>query len=147
VEFGIFHEFERPSGTSEAQAFENAFELVDVAERWGLDAVWLAELHFSPKRSVLASPMLLAGAIGARTSKIKIGTAVQILPLCHPLQLAEEAATVDHISHGRLIFGVGRSGFARTYAHYGVPYAESRERFAETLEIVRRAWTQETLTF
>jgi alkanesulfonate monooxygenase SsuD/methylene tetrahydromethanopterin reductase-like flavin-dependent oxidoreductase (luciferase family) len=147
VEFGIFHEFERPPGTSEAQAFENAFELVDVAERWGLDAVWLAELHFSPKRSVLASPMLLAGAIGARTSKIKIGTAVQILPLCHPLQLAEEAATVDHISHGRLIFGVGRSGFARTYAHYGVPYAESRERFAETLEIVRRAWTHETLTF
>jgi alkanesulfonate monooxygenase SsuD/methylene tetrahydromethanopterin reductase-like flavin-dependent oxidoreductase (luciferase family) len=89
----------------------------------------------------------LAGAIGARTSSIKIGTAVQILPLCHPLQLAEEAATVDHISHGRLIFGIGRSGFARTYAAYGVPYAESRERFAETLEIVRRAWTSETFSF
>jgi alkanesulfonate monooxygenase SsuD/methylene tetrahydromethanopterin reductase-like flavin-dependent oxidoreductase (luciferase family) len=147
VEFGIFHEFERPPGMSEAQAFTNAFDLVDVAEDGGLHAVWLAELHFNPKRSVLASPMLLAGAIGARTSKIKIGTAVQILPLCHPLQLAEEAATVDHVSHGRLIFGVGRSGFARTYAAYGVPYAESRERFAETLEIVRRAWTEETFTF
>jgi alkanesulfonate monooxygenase SsuD/methylene tetrahydromethanopterin reductase-like flavin-dependent oxidoreductase (luciferase family) len=147
VEFGIFHEFERPPGMSEAQAFTNAFDLVDVAEEGGLHAVWLAELHFNPKRSVLASPMLLAGAIGARTSKIKIGTAVQILPLCHPLQLAEEAATVDHVSHGRLIFGVGRSGFARTYAAYGVPYAESRERFAETLEIIRRAWTQETFTF
>jgi alkanesulfonate monooxygenase SsuD/methylene tetrahydromethanopterin reductase-like flavin-dependent oxidoreductase (luciferase family) len=132
---------------SEAQAFTNAFDLVDVAERGGLHAVWLAELHFSPKRSVLASPMLLAGAIAARTSKVKIGTAVQVLPLCHPLQLAEEAATVDHISRGRLIFGVGRSGFARTYAAYGVPYAESRERFAETLEIVRRAWTHETLTY
>src|SRR6185312_7892087 len=94
-----------------------------------------------------ASPMLLAGAIGARTTRIKIGTAVQVLPLCHPLQLAEEAATVDHISHGRLIFGVGRSGFARTYAAYGVPYAESRERFAETLEIVRRAWTSERFSF
>jgi len=147
VEFGIFHEFERPAGMSEAQAFDNAFELIDVAERGGLDAVWLAELHFSPKRSVLASPMLLAGAIGARTSKIKIGTAVQVLPLCHPLQLAEEAATVDHISRGRLIFGVGRSGFARTYAAYGVPYAESRERFAETLEVVRRAWASETFSF
>jgi len=132
---------------SEAQAFTNAFDLVDIAEDGGLDAVWLAELHFSPKRSVLASPMLLAGAIAARTSKVKIGTAVQVLPLCHPLQLAEEAATVDHISRGRLIFGVGRSGFARTYAAYGVPYDESRERFAETLEIVRRAWTQEMLTF
>jgi alkanesulfonate monooxygenase SsuD/methylene tetrahydromethanopterin reductase-like flavin-dependent oxidoreductase (luciferase family) len=132
---------------SEAEAFDDAFYLVDRAERWGLDAVWLAELHFAPKRSVLSAPMTLAGAIGARTSSIKVGTAVQILPLCHPLQLAEEAATVDHISHGRLIFGVGRSGFARTYAHYGVPYAESRERFAETLEIVRRAWTEETLSF
>ncbi len=147
VEFGIFHEFERPPGTSEAEAFDRSFELVDMAEDWGLHAVWLAELHFSPKRSVLASPMLLAGAIGARTSKIKIGTAVQILPLCHPLQIAEEAATVDNISHGRLIFGVGRSGFARTYAHYGVPYAESRERFAETLEIVRRAWTEDTMSY
>jgi len=146
VEFGIFHEFERPPGMSEAQAFDNAFDLVEVAERGGLHAVWLAELHFNPKRSVLASPMLLAGAIGARTSKIKIGTAVQILPLCHPLQLAEEAATVDHISRGRLIFGVGRSGFARTYAAYGVPYAESRERFAETLDIVQRAWTEDTFT-
>ncbi len=147
MEFGIFHEFERPAGLSEAQAFDNAFELIDVAEEGGLHAVWLAELHFSPKRSVLASPMLLAGAIGARTSNIKIGTAVQILPLCHPLQLAEEAATVDHISRGRLIFGVGRSGFARTYAAYGVPYAESRERFAETLEVVRRAWTSDTFSF
>ncbi|HEX8967250.1 MAG TPA: LLM class flavin-dependent oxidoreductase [Chloroflexota bacterium] len=147
MEFGIFHEFERPPGVSEAEAFEHGFDLVDLAERWGLDAVWLAELHFSPRRSVLSAPMALAGAIAARTSRIKIGTAVQILPLYHPLQLAEEAATVDHLSHGRLIFGVGRSGFARTYAQYGVPYAESRERFAETLEVIRRAWTAETFSF
>jgi alkanesulfonate monooxygenase SsuD/methylene tetrahydromethanopterin reductase-like flavin-dependent oxidoreductase (luciferase family) len=147
VEFGIFHEFERPPGVSEAQAFEDSFEMVDAAERWGLDAVWLAELHFAPHRSVLAAPLTIASAIAARTSHVKIGTAVQILPLCHPLQLAEEAATVDQISHGRLIFGVGRSGFARTYEHYGVPYAQSRERFAEILEVVRRAWTQETFSF
>jgi alkanesulfonate monooxygenase SsuD/methylene tetrahydromethanopterin reductase-like flavin-dependent oxidoreductase (luciferase family) len=147
VEFGIFHEFERPPGVGEAEAFDNAFQLVDAAERWGLDAVWLAELHFSPARSVLAAPLALAAAIAARTERIKIGTAVQVIPLCHPLQLAEEAATVDHISHGRLIFGVGRSGFARTYAHYGVPYTESRERFAETLEVVKRSWTQETFSF
>jgi alkanesulfonate monooxygenase SsuD/methylene tetrahydromethanopterin reductase-like flavin-dependent oxidoreductase (luciferase family) len=147
LEFGIFHEFERPPGVAEAEAFEAAFDLVDAAERWGLDAVWLAELHFSPTRSVLSAPLALAAAIAARTRRIKIGTAVQVIPLCHPLQLAEEAATVDHISHGRLIFGVGRSGFARTYAHYGVPYAESRERFAETLEVVKRAWTEESFSF
>jgi alkanesulfonate monooxygenase SsuD/methylene tetrahydromethanopterin reductase-like flavin-dependent oxidoreductase (luciferase family) len=147
VEFGIFHEFERLPGSTEAQAFDAAFSLVDAAEQWGLDAVWLAELHFAPKRSVLSAPLTIASAIAARTSKIKIGTAVQVLPLCHPLQLAEEAATVDQISHGRLIFGVGRSGFARVYQQYGVPYAESRERFAEILEVVRRAWTQETFSF
>lgn len=147
MEFGIFHEFERPPGRSEAQAFDAAFELVDCAERWGLDAVWLAELHFTPNRSVLSAPLTLAAAIAARTRRIKLGTAVQVLPLCHPLQLAEEAATVDHVSQGRLIFGVGRSGFARVYAHYGVPYDQSRERFAETLEIVKRAWTQETFSF
>jgi alkanesulfonate monooxygenase SsuD/methylene tetrahydromethanopterin reductase-like flavin-dependent oxidoreductase (luciferase family) len=147
VEFGIFHEFDRPGDMSEAQAFEDGFDIVDAAERWGLDAVWLAELHFSPRRGVLSAPLTVATAIAARTSRIKIGTAVQVLPLCHPLRLAEEAATVDHVSHGRLIFGVGRSGFARTYDHYGVPYAESRERFAETLEIVRRAWTEESFSF
>ena len=95
--------------------------------------MWLAELHFAT-RSVLASPMPIAAAIAARTERIKIGTAVQVLPLGHPLRLAEEWATVDQISQGRLIFGVGRSGFARTYNAYGIPYAESRERFAEALD-------------
>src|SRR5947207_13664909 len=146
-EFGVFHEFQRRPGQSEAEAFTTAFEQVDAAERWGLDAIWLAEIHMAPERSVCAAPLTIASAIAARTKNIKIGLGVQVLPLCQPLRLAEEAATVDHISHGRLIFGVGRSGFARTYAHYGVPYAESRERFAETLEIVKRAWTQETFSF
>ena len=120
---------------------------MDGAERWGLDAMWLGELHFDPARSVLSAPLCIASAIAARTQRMKIGLAVQVLPLCHPLRLAEEAATVDQISHGRLIFGVGRSGVARTYEAYGVPYAESRERFAEVLDIVRKAWTQETVSY
>jgi len=85
---------------------------------------------------VCSAPLTLASAIAARTKRIKIGTVSRYLPLCHPLRLAEEAATVDQISHGRLIFGIGRSGFPRTYEAYGVPYGESRERFAETLEIL-----------
>jgi alkanesulfonate monooxygenase SsuD/methylene tetrahydromethanopterin reductase-like flavin-dependent oxidoreductase (luciferase family) len=78
---------------------------------------------------------------------MKIGIAVQVLPLCHPLRLAEEAATVDQISQGRLIFGVGRSGVVSTYDAYGVPYGESRERFAEILEIVLRAWQQPRFSY
>jgi alkanesulfonate monooxygenase SsuD/methylene tetrahydromethanopterin reductase-like flavin-dependent oxidoreductase (luciferase family) len=78
---------------------------------------------------------------------MKVGIAVQVLPLCHPLRVAEEATTVDHISHGRLIMGVGRSGFPRTYQAYGISYAESRGRFSEVMEILKRAWTQETFSF
>ena len=147
MEFGMFHEFQRRPGQTEAEAFTESFEQVDEAERAGLDVMWLAELHCAPERSVLAAPLNIATAIASRTKRMKIGTAVQVLPLCHPLRIAEEATTVDHISHGRLIMGVGRSGFPRTYLAYGISYAESRERFAEVMEILKRAWTQEAFSF
>jgi len=143
----MFHEFQRRPGQTEAEAFTESFEQVDAAERAGLDVMWLAELHTAPERSVLAAPLTIASAIATRTKRMKIGIAVQVLPLCHPLRIAEEAATVDHISHGRLIMGVGRSGFPRTYQAYGISYAESRERFAEVLEILKRAWTNERFSF
>ncbi len=146
-EFGMFHEFQRTAELSQPAAFARSFAEVDAAERWGLDAMWLAEIHVAPERSVCAAPLTIAGAIAARTRRLKIGTAVQVLPLCHPLRIAEEAATVDQISEGRLIFGVGRSGFPRTYDAYGVPYGESRERFAETLEILKRAWTEDSFSY
>ena len=99
MEFGVFHEFPRESGQSDADAFTTSFELVDAAERWGLDVVWLAEQHFVT-HSVLASPLAIAAAIAARTERLKIGTAVQVLPLGNPLRLAEEWATVDQLSRG-----------------------------------------------
>jgi alkanesulfonate monooxygenase SsuD/methylene tetrahydromethanopterin reductase-like flavin-dependent oxidoreductase (luciferase family) len=146
-EFGMFHEFQRTAGATDEEAFATSFEQIDAAERWGLDAMWLAEIHVNPERSVCSAPLTLAGAIAARTKRMKVGTGVQVLPLCHPLRLAEEAATVDQISQGRLIFGVGRSGFPRTYEAYGVPYGESRERFAETLEILKQAWTEPSFSY
>jgi alkanesulfonate monooxygenase SsuD/methylene tetrahydromethanopterin reductase-like flavin-dependent oxidoreductase (luciferase family) len=147
MEFGMFHEFPALPGRSQADAFDEALAQVDAAERWGLDAMWLAELHGDPQRSVLSDPLGIANAIAVRTRCIKIGIAVQVLPLCHPLRLAEEAATVDQLSRGRLIFGVGRSGVVRTYEDYGISYAESRDRFSETLEIIKRAWTQDPFSF
>jgi alkanesulfonate monooxygenase SsuD/methylene tetrahydromethanopterin reductase-like flavin-dependent oxidoreductase (luciferase family) len=95
----------------------------------------------------LSAPLTIASAIGARTQRLKIGLAVQVLPLCHPLRIAEEAATMDQISGGRLIFGVGRSGFPRTYEAYGVPYTESRDRFAETLAVIKTAWTEQMFSY
>ena len=147
MEFGMFHQFPALPGRPQKDAFEEAFAQIDAAERWGLDVMWLAELHFDPQRSVLSAPLSIASAVAARTSRIKIGVAVQVLPLCHPLRIAEEGATVDQISGGRLIFGVGRSGLPRTYEDYGVSYAESRDRFVEVLDIVEQAWSQPTVSY
>src|ERR1700721_3877100 len=95
-EFGMFHEFQRPAGVTEEEAFATSFEQIDAAERWGLDAMWLAEIHVAPERSVCSAPLTLASAIAARTKRMKIGTGVQVLPLCHPLRLPGGAATVRH---------------------------------------------------
>ncbi|MGC2414044.1 MAG: LLM class flavin-dependent oxidoreductase [Stellaceae bacterium] len=90
MEFGMFHQFPVVPGGSETDAFAQAFDQVDAAERYGLDAMWLAELHVDPARSVLAAPMTIASAAAARTERIKIGIAVQVLPLCHPLRARSE---------------------------------------------------------
>ncbi len=147
MEFGSFMEFPPVASGAESAAFDRALAEIETAERVGLDAVWLAELHGAPERSVLSAPMMAASAIAARTKTIRIGIAVQVLPLSHPLRLAEEAATIDQISHGRLIYGIGRSGVVRTYEDYGIAYAESRERFAETLAILRKAWTEPAFSY
>ncbi len=142
MEFGIYHEFSSLVGRPDSLAFQEAFDIVDAAEDYGLDVMWLAELHFDAPRSVLSAPMVVAAAIAARTRRMKIGTSVQVLPLSNPLRIAEEAATLDQICHGRLIFGAGRSGVAKTYEAYNIPYAESKERFNESLDIIERAWKE-----
>jgi alkanesulfonate monooxygenase SsuD/methylene tetrahydromethanopterin reductase-like flavin-dependent oxidoreductase (luciferase family) len=130
----------------EAQAFDEALAQVTAAEALGFDSVWLAEIHFQKGRSVLSSPLVIATAIAARTQRLRIGIAVQILPLAHPLHLAEDVATVDHLSKGRLDFGVGRSGLPEHYEGFNVPHTESRDRFNETLEILVKAWTEDRFT-
>jgi alkanesulfonate monooxygenase SsuD/methylene tetrahydromethanopterin reductase-like flavin-dependent oxidoreductase (luciferase family) len=146
VHFGVFVE-ELRHGTSQAAAFRDVFEAADRAEAWGIDCVWLGEIHFTPTRSIISASLQVASAIAARTRRVRVGTAVQVLPLNHPLRIAEEVATVDHISEGRFEFGIGRSGVVRTYDTYGVPYAESQARFREALEIVRQAWTGEPFSY
>jgi len=147
VEIGLFTEFEWRQGVDEAQAFDESLTLTTVAEDLGYDAVWLAELHFQKERSVLSSPLVVGAAIAGRTKRVKIGFAVQVLPLIHPLRLAEDVATLDQVSKGRLDFGVGRSGLPEHYTGFSIPYEESQERFDETLEILLKAWTEERFTF
>src|SRR6266536_79527 len=123
MDFGIFLEQTR-RGTSQAEAFREMFEQVDAAEAWGLDIVWLAEMMVNPARSVLSAPLLVASWIAARTRRLRVGTAVQLLPLNHPVRVAGEVTTLDHLSQGRFDFGIGRSGSPRAYDALGVPYEQ-----------------------
>jgi len=154
---GLVMECDYREGRTQEEAFAEAMDIAEIAETEGLDGVWLAERHFAMHRrptdpmgagipSIAAVPLVLGAAIAARTSRVRIGTGVSVLPLCHPIRTAEEAATVDQISKGRLDFGVGRSGFPRAYSGYGVRYDESRERFQESLDLILKAWTQEGFT-
>lgn len=154
MHMGLVMECDYRGGRTQEEAFAEAMSIVEIAETQGLDGVWLAERHFAIHRrptdpmgagipSIASVPLVLAAAIAARTRRLRIGTGVSVLPLCHPIRTAEEAATVDQISQGRLDFGVGRSGFPRAYSGYGVRYDESRERFQESLDVILKAWTQE----
>src|SRR5262245_54134615 len=143
MEFGLFTEFQAPAGRTDAAAFDESMAQMRLCEDLGYDALWLAELHFQKDRSVLSSPLVIASALAVATQRVKIGIAVQVLPLSHPLRLAEDVATVDHLCKGRLEFGIGRSGLPAHYQGFNIPYAESRDRFLETLDIIRKAWTQE----
>jgi len=146
MRFGSFMEFHsRPPGP-EADAFAESFAHVRMAEEWGLDGVWLAETHFNPERSLLSSPLIVAAAIAGMTKRLAIGTAVHLLPLGNPLRTAEETATLDQVSNGRLEFGVGRSSMPGSYEGYGVPYSESKERMFESLSVIIAAWTQDRFT-
>ena len=146
MDFGLFLEFPRHDGGTDQQAFEEAFALVDLAEELRVQSVWLAEYHFNPGR-VLSAPVTIASSIATRTNNIRVGLAVQCLPLGNPVRIAEEAATLDQISKGRLEFGVGRGTFPIVHEGYNVPFEESRGRFDESLEIITKAWTNETFSF
>jgi len=146
MDVGLFLEFPCREGMTEREAFAECFALVDEAEARGVDSVWLAEYHFAPI-SVLSSPITIASAIAARTQRIRIGLAVVLLPLAHPIHIAEDIATVDHISQGRVEFGVGRGTFPDTHDGFNSPFAESRERFDEYLDIILKAWTTERFSY
>jgi alkanesulfonate monooxygenase SsuD/methylene tetrahydromethanopterin reductase-like flavin-dependent oxidoreductase (luciferase family) len=108
---------------------------------------WLAEIHFGGAFSLISNPLMVVPAIAQRTRRIRIGTAVVLLPLHHPLSCAEQAATADLLSDGRLEFGVGRGSIPTQFHGFGVPVAENRARFGEALDIIRLAWTHERFSY
>ena len=153
MDIGLMMDSDYREGQTQREAIDAVLTTADLTETLGFDGIWLAERHFSPPggaaliSSIGSAPLLLATAIAARTSRLRIGTAVLLLPLGHPVRLAEEVATLDHLSHGRLDLGIGRSSFPRAYDGYNIPYEESRARFREYLDIMRLAWTQPRFSY
>jgi alkanesulfonate monooxygenase SsuD/methylene tetrahydromethanopterin reductase-like flavin-dependent oxidoreductase (luciferase family) len=122
------------------EPFDKLLEQIEWAEELGYDSVWLTEHHFSDygRPAVPA----LAGAAIARTRLIRVSTAVVVLPFHDPIRVAEDWATLDHLSKGRVDFGIGRGNQPAEFAGFGIQMDESNERFEEALDIIRRAWTE-----
>ncbi len=145
-QFGVFSLLSVPDIRNEVALVQGELEINVAAEAAGFDSVWVAE-HSGSRYGLIASPQVMAAAIAARTSRIRIGTAVSVLPLHHPLRLANDFAMIDVLSNGRLDYGVGRGYSAEEYASYGLDVQENRGRFTEALAIIKQAWTQESFAY
>jgi alkanesulfonate monooxygenase SsuD/methylene tetrahydromethanopterin reductase-like flavin-dependent oxidoreductase (luciferase family) len=145
---GLFTELQCPQGRQESELYDELLEQIVQGETLGFHAMWMAELHFHRRFSILSAPLLTAAAAAQRTQRLRLGIAVNLLPLHHPVRLAEEGAVLDVLSHGRLDFGVGRGHpFPGVYENFRIPPAESRERFAEALDILIGGWTHEPFSY
>jgi alkanesulfonate monooxygenase SsuD/methylene tetrahydromethanopterin reductase-like flavin-dependent oxidoreductase (luciferase family) len=147
VKFGLFFQAPEAPGQSHAERYREVLDLVALADTLGFHVAWLAELHFGGAFSLLSNPLMVVPVIAQRAPRIRIGTAVSLLPLHHPLALAEQAATADLLSGGRLELGIGRGSIPSQFHGFGVPVSENRARFDEALAIIRLAWTRERVRF
>ncbi len=147
MRFGFFDQLPCASGFTEAQRYRDILAQIELGDELGFDTVWLGELHFSRAFSILASPLMVLAAAAQRTNRIRLGTAVTLLPLHNPVKIAEDAATADILSNGRLELGVGRGTAPLHYAGYGIPQDESRERFDEAIDFIVGVWTNERFSY
>lgn len=126
--------------------YREAIEQARACEAAGLDSVWTSEHHFWDD-DYMPSLLVLSAAIAAATERISIGTGVLLAPLYHPIRLAEDAATVDLISGGRFILGLGMGWRTEEFDRLGVPVQGLGRRMTETVEVLRKAWGPATFTF
>ena len=147
MEFGVFYQIPCSEGQTPAGRYADVMSQVQLADELGYDMAWLAELHFARQFSVMPAPLLMASALSQTTKQIKLGTAVNLLPLHHPLRIAEEVATLDVLSGGRAVFGIGRGSNPNHYRGYGIPIEERNDRFVEGLDLALRAWKEDELDF
>jgi alkanesulfonate monooxygenase SsuD/methylene tetrahydromethanopterin reductase-like flavin-dependent oxidoreductase (luciferase family) len=145
MRFGTFSYNQSRPWIPEKQAFEELIEQILLTEKLGFDDAWFAEHHHSDY-GMLASPNLIIASLAHRTKRLRMGNLVNVLPLTEPMRLAEECAMLDILTVGRLNVGLGR-GVPRDDLKHGLDRDTAQARFEEGIEIVMRAWTEDTFNF
>jgi alkanesulfonate monooxygenase SsuD/methylene tetrahydromethanopterin reductase-like flavin-dependent oxidoreductase (luciferase family) len=148
MKFSLFTEIQCPAGASQEARLEEFLQQAELADRLGFRGFWIAEIHCQPRFSLLSAPYVVLGAVAQKTRRLRLGVAVNTLPVHHPVQLAEQAALLDVLSHGRMDFAAGGGHpHSRAYECFGADHKSTHDLMAEGLEIIRKAWSEETLTF
>jgi luciferase family oxidoreductase group 1 len=146
IEFGTFLLLQTPTNRPSAEIFGRGVDIAQTADKLGFDSIWCAEHHFS-SYGLLSRPLMMANHIAAKTERIRIGSAVVVLPLHNPLIVAEEIATVDILSGGRLDVGLGRGYQPYEFARLGHDLKESRPRFEEGIDILLKAFKGDPFSY
>ena len=146
MRFGMFDVIRWHQDMTDGDTLTNALEHVERADALGIQDIWLGEHHFS-RHGILSGIFSYMGAVAARTRNARIGTSIVILPFHNPVQVAEEAATLDILSGGRFNLGVGAGYQAQEFRGMGVDITKSREMFKEYLDVVQRCWEDGKLTY
>ncbi len=143
MHFDLFYELSVPTfaARSEAQAVHELLAEIELADTLGFRTAWLVEHHFMREYSHSSAPALVLAAAAQRTRRLRLGHAIVPLPYHHPVHVAEQLATLDILSHGRVEFGFGRGFSPREYEAFGIEMASSRARVAESLAILRQFFT------
>ena len=123
MKFGLNYHLPCLESQSPVQRYRDTIEQSVYGEALGFESVWPVEQHFAAHLSMLSAPFLMLAAVAERTRAMRLGVAVTLLPLWHPIRLAEEIATLDVISNGRVEFGVGRGAFPQHFAGFGIDLA------------------------
>lgn len=148
IKFGYLLGFRNPPGSNLdfGTLYAEMFRQVEFVDHAGFDSIWLTEHHFTDD-GYLAAIMPMLAAIAARTTRVSIGTYVLLAPFYHPLRLAEDTATIDVISNGRLRLGIGLGYRAEEFAGFQLSRQQRLGRTLETIDILKRAWTGERFSF
>ncbi len=146
MNFGTFLLMQSPSARSSQEIYARGVEVAQAAEALGYRNVWLAEHHFSTY-GYLARPAQLATYIAAKTTRLRVGTAVIVVPLHHPLVIAEEIATLDLLSGGRLDVGLGRGYQHYEFERFGLELESGRARWEESIDVILKSFGGRPFTY